>query len=403
MTRVLPVTDPLAPFDGLVDLERSRTLHAGGARFGLTGVAALLDALGPLPDPRASIHVAGSEGKTSVVERCAAGLGALGLRTGSFTSPHLRDPLERLRIDLALPPRAAVVAAVQEVLGAARRAAVEPSWFEALWATARVLFARSALDATVWETGLGGRLDATRLAPAHVCVLTSVSLEHTAVLGDTLAAIAGEKAGILREGVPVVVAADIPAEARAVIDARAAALGCNVLEVAEDGSGPRGVSLVRGALAVLAEAGRVPVLPPSAARVLGDWRVAGRDHELGDVLFDGAHSLAAVTDLAARLAARGFRGPIVLGVTHGRDGLAMARALLELADPLVITAPPGPRGLDPAALAAGLAGPAQVLVQPDPLEALALARSRLGSRRQIVVTGSLYLVGHLLPPGSCPC
>lgn len=400
MTRVHVVTDPLAPFDGLLDLERSRLLHAGGAPFGLERVGRLAAALGELPLPRASIHVAGSEGKTSVTERCAAGLAAAGLRAGCFTSPHLKDPLERLRVDLALPPRDAVARAVDEVLRAATRAAVEPTWFEALWATARVLFARLGLDAAVWETGLGGRLDATRLSPADVCVVTSISLEHTAVLGPTLAAVAAEKAGILRAGVPVVLG-ELPGEARAVLVDAAARLGCPVREV-RGATGPaRGTALALAALDELARAGRIPALDGPARAAVASWRVAGRDHVVGDVLFDGAHSVAAVRDLAGRLAAAGHRGPVVFGATHGRDASAMAQALLVIAEPLIVTRPPGERGQDPAALLAAL--PADRLeLEPDPEAALVLARRRAGPGRRIVVTGSLYLVGRLLPPGSAP-
>jgi dihydrofolate synthase/folylpolyglutamate synthase len=393
------VTAPLAPFDRLVDLERSRALHQGTARFDLEGAQTLLRALPEVDEPRASIHVAGSEGKTSVTERCAAGLAALGLSVGSFTSPHLHDPLERLRLDLELPPRPEVARAVADVLAAMAAAPVTPTWFEALWATARLLFARHPVEATVWETGLGGRLDATRLSPAHVTVITSVSLEHAAVLGSTLAEVAREKAGILRPGVPLLVAADLPTEALGVVQARAEELGCPLTLVPPDDGPARGVNLARAALHALADAGRIPAVDAATEAAAAAWQVPGRDQVCGDVHFDGSHSLASVQALARRLAQQKGQAPVVLGITHGRDGEAMARALQPVAAPLILCRAPGPRGLDPVELAAALP-PGSVEVVEDPAAALARARVLLGARceggRRIVVTGSLYLVGTLL-------
>jgi dihydrofolate synthase/folylpolyglutamate synthase len=393
------VTAPLAPFDRLVDLERSRALHQGTAHFDLEGVQALLRALPEVEEPRASIHVAGSEGKTSVTERCAAGLAALGLSVGTFTSPHLHDPLERLRLGLELPPRPEVAQAVAEVQAAMAAAQVTPTWFEALWATARLLFARHPVQATVWETGLGGRLDATRLSPAHVTVITSVSLEHTAVLGSTLAEVAGEKAGILRPGVPLLLAADLPGEALTVFEARAEELGCPRTLVPPDRGPARGVNLALAALRALATAGRIPAVDASTEQAVAAWQVPGRDHVCGDVHFDGSHSLAAVQALSRRLAQDGGATPVVLGITHGRDGEAMARSLEPVASPLILCRAPGPRGLDPAELAAVLPSGNTEVVE-DPAAALTRARELLGERREggrrIIVTGSLYLVGTLL-------
>lgn len=406
MTAVHSVTDPLAALNGWLDLERSRTLHAGGTPFGLETVTALAAALGPLSEPRASVHVAGSEGKTSVTERCVAGLVAAGLSAGGFTSPHLHSPLERLRVNGVLPSPGQVASAVAEVVAAAARLPRGPSWFEGLWATARVLFARLGLDATVWETGLGGRLDATRLSPAHVCVITSISLEHSAVLGPTLAAVAGEKAGILRPGVPLVLAPDLPREASHVIEARARELGCPItLAERAEGAG-RGIALATAALQQLARANRMPACDEQVLAAVRTHAVAGREQLVDGVLYDGAHSEAAVADLARRLAP-GPRAVLVFGATTGRDPVVMARALLPLAETLVLTAVAGERGVDPGGLRDALADEARrlgttLLLEHDPQRALALARSRATHGRRILVTGSLYLVGQLMPPGSAP-
>jgi len=394
------VTSPLAPFDGLLDLERSRRFHAGGQPLGLDVVRAVLEALGPLPEPAVAFHVAGSEAKTSTTERIAAGLIATGRRTGTFTSPHLRDPRERLRVDLRLPGDGPLAAAVARVVQAMGRAGVEPSWFEALALTARVLFAADGAGAVVWETGLGGRLDATRVLPADVCVITSISLEHSAVLGDTLAAIAREKAGILRAGASVVVPADLPDEALEVVRARARELACP-LRLVEPGAPDPATALAHAALAAGAEAGRLPEPDETVRAAVERHRVRGR-HDLRDgVLFDGAHTVAAAERLAARLA--GEAEPVaatVFAATTGRDALAMARALRAVSGALLLTTVPV-RGVDPDELAAGLAREkgAPVHVERDPARALVRARAPGG---RVLVTGSLYLVGLLLPEDATP-
>lgn len=389
---------PLSAFDALVDLERSRTFHAGGVPLGLETMEALLAALGPLPLPAVSVHVAGSEGKTSATERFAAGLSAAGLRTATYTSPHLRDPRERLRIAGRFPSDAALADAVDAVRGAMSASAREPSWFEALTLTARVLFAHEGVDAVVWETGLGGRLDATRAMHADVCAITSISLEHTAVLGPDLASIAREKAGILRPGVPLVLGADVPDEARAPIEARALELGCEVARVPSVGDVlERRLSLVTLGLDLLAARG---LLPPRDARVdeaVRGQRVEGRDDRRGRLLFDGAHTEASLRDLVQRLAADP-PAAIVFGATSGRDASAMARALAGLGRPLVLTRPPT-RGIDPAEIALGLGQQIEspVCVEDDPDAALVRALDLAGPSGTVLITGSLYLVGRLLP------
>jgi len=433
-------TSPLAAFDGLLDLERSRAFHEGRAPLGLSTMAALLEALPPRARPALCVHVAGSEGKTSTTERIAAGCRAYGLKTATYTSPHLVDARERLRIDFRWPTDEALRAAVAAVLAAARSASVSPSWFEALTATAVVLFGQQGVQAAVWETGLGGRLDATRLLPADVCVITTISLEHTAILGSTEAAIAREKAGILRPGAPLVLGPGVRGAAREVIARQAEELGCPLHQLSEaevaawsdtsrrpptgpdcaraaagGANLPGDVQSGNGALAAavldaLYRLGRLPHAPETRVRAaIAAHGVAGRHQLVGDVLYDGAHTVAAVERLAARLAESqrqgGARGPVVFGATHGRDAAAMARALRAVAAPLVLTRAPGERGVDPHELLAALgapptggpAGDGPLVVEP-PAAALAEARRRAGPSARIVVTGSLHLVGLLWPP-----
>lgn len=393
---------------GLVDLERSREFHAGRVQVDCSRMEALLAALPALPWPRVSVHVAGSEGKTSTTEFVAAGLSALGLRTATYTSPHLRDLRERLRIEGELPPDGLLDRALSAVEAAAARGRLQPTFFEFLTAAARVLYAEAGVDAVVWETGLGGRLDATRCMQAEACAITSISLEHTAILGGTLEAIAAEKAGILRPRAPLALGAGVPAAARAVIERRALELGCAVRRIERLPSGPGDASglgdpaeenraLARLVLDQLAESGRLPARTTRVDAAIAAHGVEGRWQRRDGVLYDGAHTVASMQRLAGRLARQPV-GAIVFGATSGRDAAAMLAPLEPLQLPLVLTHVPGERGVPTAELLAALpAGPrARACCIESPDEALARARRLAGESGLVVVTGSLHLVGCLL-------
>ena len=384
----------------LQDLERSRRFHEGRLQLDLTRMEALLAALPPLPPPRIGVHVAGSEGKTSTTELVAAGLSALGLAVGTFTSPHLSNVRERLRIGGAFPPEPLLDRAIDVVEAAAARLALAPTFFEYLTALARVLFAEACVDAVVWEAGLGGRLDATRLMPANLCILTTVSLEHTAVLGPTIAAIAAEKAGVLRPGVPVLLGAGVPGEARGPISAVASALGCELVEQPAQAGDVRLANrdLARRALDLLAAGGLVSPRDALADAAIEAHRVAGRWQQVGRVLFDGAHTVAAAAQLALELMPLA-PGAIVFGATYGRDFGAMARGLRHPLPPdgrLLLTRAPGERGVGTDELLAAVGDVRRAMAIEDPSEALATALRLAGPDRIVVVTGSLYLVGRLL-------
>jgi len=400
-----PLEDRLA---GLLDLERSRAFHAGRLALDLSRMEALLAALPPLPRPGVAVHVAGSEGKTSTTEFVTAGLLAHGLHAASYTSPHLLDVRERLRIGLRFPPEPLLPRAADVVDAAAAQAGVRPSYFEYLTALARVLFAQACVDAVVWETGLGGRLDATRLLPADLCVVTSISLEHTAVLGGTLPAVAAEKAGILRPGAPLLLGVGVPDVARDVLRSHAAALGCRVVQQPPRPPGecdPLAANrdLARLALDALAAERLLPPRTPAIDAALDAHAVAGRWQRVGEVLFDGAHTVAASAALARRLAAeraagRLSLGAIIFGATLGRDPGAMLGSLLAVRPPdvaLLLATAPGERGVPAAELLGACSGVQAACAVENPSAALARARALAGGRT-VLVTGSLYLVGQLL-------
>ena len=210
--------DPLTYLFGLEKL---------GIKFGLDNIRAITAALGNPQDSWPSVIVAGTNGKGSVSAMLEAGLRAAGLRTGLYTSPHLVRVEERFAVDGAPVPTERLVAAAATVrdavarLLAERRLETEPTFFEVTTAIAFELFRRSRVDFTVLEVGLGGRWDATNVATPRAAAITTIDFDHERFLGHTIAAIAGEKAGVIKPGMRVVVGETKP-EAVSVI-ARACA------------------------------------------------------------------------------------------------------------------------------------------------------------------------------------
>lgn len=186
-----------------VDYSRTRQENLAPENFDLARVEALMSMLGDPHQAYPSIHVAGSKGKGSVSAFCASALHAAGYRVGLYTSPHMQKFTERIQINLQnIAPKelAALVEEIKPHVAAIPRTTT----FEIMTALAFLYFARQEVDIAVIEVGLGGRLDATNVVTPLVSVITALSLEHTSILGSTLAEIAGEKAGIIKEGVPVV-------------------------------------------------------------------------------------------------------------------------------------------------------------------------------------------------------
>ena len=228
--RLTPLARASSYLDGLVNRERSGDYVY--TRLDLCPIEALLDAIGRPHERLSVVHVAGSKGKGSTCLYTEALLGALGERVGTFTSPHLESWIERFRIGGREVEPAQLVAAVERIrpaLDALRDGPLEtrPSFFDATAAIAFTLFAEAGVDRAVIEVGLGGRLDSTNVVWPAVTCITSIELEHTDKLGTTEAAIAGEKAGILKPGVPAVLGA-LGREADEVIRSRALQLAAPV-------------------------------------------------------------------------------------------------------------------------------------------------------------------------------
>ncbi|MGH9347178.1 MAG: bifunctional folylpolyglutamate synthase/dihydrofolate synthase, partial [Vicinamibacterales bacterium] len=203
-------------------LDRLFALETFGIKLGLANIAALCEALGHPERAFSSLHVAGTNGKGSVTAMAHAALCAAGVRAARYTSPHLVDLNERFVIgsqpvsDGDLQSAAAHVLERADALRAAGALTAPPTFFEATTAIAFELFRRAGVEVAVLEVGLGGRLDATNVVTPLAAAITSVGLDHQAHLGETLAEIAREKAGIIKPGVPVVVGA-LPPEAWGVV------------------------------------------------------------------------------------------------------------------------------------------------------------------------------------------
>ena len=186
-----------------VDYSLKKSSELARADFHLDRMYALMEALGNPEKHYPIIHVAGTKGKGSTSALAAAALQAGGYRTGLYTSPHLQDYVERIQVDRQPVSHAGLVALVEQVRGAVARIP-KLTTFEISTAMGLLYFFQQKAEAAVVEVGLGGRLDATNVVMPRVAVITSLSYDHMAVLGNTLTAIAGEKAGIIKEGVPVV-------------------------------------------------------------------------------------------------------------------------------------------------------------------------------------------------------
>ncbi|MGI8507659.1 MAG: bifunctional folylpolyglutamate synthase/dihydrofolate synthase [Solirubrobacteraceae bacterium] len=394
------------------------SLELFGMRFGLERMRRLMTALGHPERQFQSIHVVGTNGKSSTARMIAAILARHGLRTGAYLSPHLVSFGERIRVDDGDLEPAAFGAAVGRAAHAAElvdRSAGDGedrvTQFEALTAAAYSELARRGVEVAVIEAGLGGRYDATNVIPSKVQVLTSVGLEHTRWLGPTLADIAGEKLDVVQDGATLVLGAGLDAEVEQVAERVAGERGARIVhaggqpgvEVGAAGTFQRrNFALARSA----AEAFLGALNPQAVAAAAAEVRVPGRLQEVGTApltLLDGAHNpdgMRALTEsLAEIVSARGkARLVAALSILDDKDAAGMLAALLPACDASVFTTSQNPRALPPGtlqSLATQLGGPPSEIV-PDPRRALARARELAGPDGVVIAAGSLYLIADLM-------
>jgi dihydrofolate synthase/folylpolyglutamate synthase len=436
------------PLDYLYSLEQF------GIKFGLDNITALMTALGNPERAFRSIHVAGTNGKGSVTAMLDAALRAAGHRTARYTSPHLIDLSERFVIDGEPIDRTAMRAAIAHVRHASARLQADgtlraqPTFFEVTTAAAFEMFRRARVSVAVCEVGLGGRLDATNVLRPMVSAITSIDLDHQQYLGDTLAAIAFEKAGIIKPGVPVVIG-DIAEPARTVIEQVARERRAVVIR-AHDGVeldhirlgvddvemhlatercdyGQVRVSLAGGhqvgnavvAVRILeaVTASGVAVPPDNVRAGFAAVRWPGRLERmrLGDgreLLLDAAHNPAGAAALASYLETETAAGaeshrrrqpepgenrrPLVFAAMRDKDSAEMLRILSPAVSAIVLTRASNPRSADPAALVetARQVAPAVPVIQADTLDEALASAWRISPR--IVVAGSIFLLADVV-------
>ena len=406
--------------------------HAG-MRPGLERIETLLQAVGN-PERRYRLaQVGGTNGKGSVAAMLAAMLRADGRRVGLYTSPHLVSFRERIRVNGEAIGEDDVADGFDAIATLVAR--VDATMFEASTTLALDHFAREAVDVAVLEVGLGGRLDATTVGAPAVTALARIDLDHQEVLGPTLAAIAGEKAAIIRTGVAVS-AAQAP-EAADVLIARAAAVGVPLLMEGRelsvlvrsrdrtaqvlDCAGPDwrldalevpllGVYQPSNALVALTAARVLGVSDAAAREGLARARWPGRFEVLRArdrvVVLDGAHNPAGAQALARSLTEwfGDTSVTLVFGALRDKDARGMLAALAPRARRLILTASSSPRTASPDALRALVPDGMSVEVAASPREALVLA-AREPRTPILCIAGSLSLLGDILrlTQGDKPC
>lgn len=394
---------------------------AARRRFGMRpGLDAIRGACAALGNPQRgfrAIHVAGTNGKGAVCAILDAALRSAGLRIGRYTSPHLVKLNERFFLDGNPIDDATLEAASSRVSksisrpdGPGSRKIPDLTFFEALTAVAYVVYSEARVDYAVLETGLGGRLDATNVCVPELCVVTRIGLDHCDWLGDTVERIASEKAGIIKPGVPVVLGENAP-EARAVVEARAKALGSPFRyapDIAGEDEIPECFPLAGAfnrenavtAMAALKVMGRADCIGSG----FGDVVWPGRFQRVGDFIVDGAHNPPAARALAEAL--KTICPPKTLALVAGFCGDK------DVAEVLSVLAPFAKRGYavrtnNPRSLSAedtasrmreaGIdAVPCASLAEAVSLCAASSPPGRHGERPLHLICGSLFLAGEAL-------
>lgn len=410
-------------------LDRLFALETFGIKLGLDNITRLCAALGHPERTFATLHVAGTNGKGSVTAMVHAGLTAAGMHAARYTSPHLHSLAERFVVGTEPVSDATLERVGRDVLGLVDRLradgtlSVPPTFFEATTAIAFELFRRAGIDVAVIEVGLGGRFDATNVIQPAVGAITTIAFDHQQHLGNTLAQIAYEKAGIIKPGMTVVAGA-LPAEAMDIVRAACRERGAALLEAAD------------AAMTVAMEDGRARIMVKTAHATYGPLRLSLRgEHQAGNalvairvleaarehgiavdrdaierglaaaewparlellpmpggkrVLLDAAHNAEGAAALAAYLRAwHPERPALVVGIMRDKDVDEILRPILPWVSTVIATAAPTPRALPAADLAARIGADVDAIADPD--DAIAHA---LQVHDTVCVAGSIFLAG----------
>jgi len=407
--------------------------------FNLSRMAKILDAVGNPHKKLKCLHIAGTKGKGSTCHMLAAMLRGAGFRIGLYTSPHILDIRERIAVQGQPISEAAFTRAIARLAPVVKRMAdSNPTFFEIMTAAAFLHFVEEEVDYAVLETGLGGRLDSTNVVKPEVCGITNISLDHMAQLGSTLEAIAEEKAGIFKTGVPAVVAPQPPGVRRVFRDA-AKRVGCEMRELSEDvefsyrfeasrGSGPHaricmmtphsrfdhvevpllgehqalncGVAL--GMLDCLRAKG-VQFSEQSAVDALANLTIPGRLEMIREkprTIVDCAHNAASIEALMRAIGQNiSYDSMVVIfGCSSDKDIDGMLTQLQLGADKVIFTSNGTPRSADPKELYQRFVEKSQKMAQVEPtlLGAYKTALHCVSREDLICITGSVYLVGDAM-------
>jgi dihydrofolate synthase / folylpolyglutamate synthase len=415
--------------------------------YDLRRVEELMRLLGKPHLKAASIHIAGTKGKGSVAAMVSSVMTASGYKTGLYTSPHLIDIRERFQIDGNMISDAEFADIINEIKPAVdkvnRRADYgKLTTFEIMTALSFVFFTRHDVDFRVVEVGLGGRLDATNVIVPTVCVITPVNLDHTDVLGDTIAKIAAEKAGIIKQRIPVISAPQVD-EAMQIIESKAIERQSPLIRVGKDvtwqdaGFNPEKLQLqINGrlnayrlsipllgccqmenaatavaALEVLSEKG-FNITPLSIKKGMAEVKWPGRFQVLKKnplILVDGAHNVLSAAELKKSLLyyykdyfqQGGLQSAatkiLIFGASADKDIKGMIRELASLFDKIIVTRSKHPRSMDVPLLEmefnkSGIA----VESAGDVVKAIELAKRQALKDSLICITGSLFIVGDAI-------
>jgi dihydrofolate synthase/folylpolyglutamate synthase len=392
-------------YDEAVDWLYASQLHGINLGLGHTQrLAAALDLR--LSGPRAPkfIHVAGTNGKGSVCAMIDSCCRAAGLRSGLYTSPHLVTFRERIRLNGEMISEADVAAGLTKIREIATDWPHAPTFFEITTALALEWFQQQGAEVVALETGMGGRLDATNIVTPAACALTPIDLDHQQYLGETLAAIAGEKAGIIKAGVPVA-SAPQPEEVRGTFDAIAKERGVEVQYIAAPLAGYEiGIAGSHqhwnAALATRAiSLAGLPVPEEAIVHGLRDVVWPGRFQQIHSrFIIDGAHNPAAARRLALTWQETfgEKRASLILGILRDKDLRGICEALLPIGGRILAVPVPNPRSATSQEIcrAIGQIAPRQECIAVRDLPAaIRIAESM---ERRTLITGSLFLAGQAL-------
>ncbi len=412
-----------------VDYSRTRQIPYNASTYNLERMHELCTRLGNPQNQYPSVHIAGSKGKGSTAAMTASILQTAGYRTGLYTSPHLHTFRERIRIDGQLISQERLIS-LWEQLRPHAKALEETTTFEIITALAFMDFAAADVDWAVLEVGLGGRLDATNVVQSQACAITSLSHEHTDLLGHTLSLIAFEKAGIIKSGVPVVVGPQAP-EAMAVIEDVANQAGAKLWCVDEDwrydilqstdhglilditgpdvhygnlhvpliGDHQAANATVAVALMHALRNNDVFISEETIREGLAKAYWPGRLERLSRdplVVVDSAHNHQSAERLQKALDLFPHRRLILLfGASADKDIEGMLDVLAKDADAIIVTRSFHPRAADAdrlAELATTIAPNSPVYITDDALPALQLAESLAQPDDLVLITGSIFVV-----------